>query len=76
LKKFRVFKMTKRQQQVIALLEAGCTTRKIAERLNISERAVIYHITQLRRRLGASSRAQIMAMLILRRNKSIRENTD
>jgi DNA-binding CsgD family transcriptional regulator len=76
LKKFRVFKMTKRQQQVIALLEAGYTTRKIAERLNISERAVIYHITQLRRRLGASSRAQIMAMLILRRNESKREDTD
>jgi DNA-binding CsgD family transcriptional regulator len=76
LKKFRVFKMTKRQQQVIALLEAGYTTRKIAERLNISERAVIYHITQLRRRLGASSRAQIMAMLILRRNKLKREDTD
>jgi DNA-binding CsgD family transcriptional regulator len=68
--------MTKRQQQVIALLEAGYTTRKIAERLNISERAVIYHITQLRRRLGASSRAQIMAMLIIRRNKLKREDTD
>jgi DNA-binding CsgD family transcriptional regulator len=76
LKKFRVFKMTKRQQQVIALLEAGYTTRKIAERLNISERAVIYHITQLRRRLGASSRAQIIAILILRRNESKREDTD
>jgi DNA-binding CsgD family transcriptional regulator len=76
LKKFRVFNMTKRQQQVIALLEAGYTTRKIAERLNISERAVIYHITQLRRRLGASSRAQIMAMLIIRRNKLKREDTD
>jgi DNA-binding CsgD family transcriptional regulator len=68
--------MTKRQQQVIALLEAGYTTRKTAESLNISERAVIYHITQLRRRLGASSRAQIMAMLILRRNKLKREDSD
>jgi DNA-binding CsgD family transcriptional regulator len=76
LKKFRVFKMTNRQQQVIALLEAGYTTRKIAERLNISERAVIYHITQVRRRLGASSRAQIMAMLILRRTKMKSEDSN
>jgi DNA-binding CsgD family transcriptional regulator len=76
LKKFRVFNMTKRQHQVIDLLEAGYTTPKIAEGLSISERAVLYHITQVRRRLGASSRAQIMAILIHKRSKQKREDSD
>jgi DNA-binding CsgD family transcriptional regulator len=69
-------KLSRRQKQVLALLEAGNTTRQIAERLAISERAVMYHITTVRQRLGASSRAQIVALLVLKRVKPKSEETD
>jgi len=61
------FKLTNRQKQVMALLESGCTTRQIAERLGISERVVAHHISTVRRRLGADSRAQMIALLVLKR---------
>jgi DNA-binding CsgD family transcriptional regulator len=69
-------KLTRRQKQVLSLLEAGKTTRQIAERLAISERAVMYHITTVRKQFGASSRAQIMALLVLKRANPKSEEAD
>jgi DNA-binding CsgD family transcriptional regulator len=68
--------LTRRQKQVLALLEAGKTTHQIAERLAISERSVMYHITTVRQRLGASSRAQIIALLVLKRANRKSEEAD
>jgi DNA-binding CsgD family transcriptional regulator len=69
-------KLTKRQSEIMTLLESGCTTRQIADRLKITERVVIYHIANVRRRWGASSRAQLMALLVLKRTRSKNEDSD
>lgn len=72
----RPMRLTRRQHQIFTLLESGYTTRNIAEHLNMTERAVIYHITQVRRRLGASSRAQIIALLVQIRTEQKSEDSD
>jgi DNA-binding CsgD family transcriptional regulator len=76
LKQKRSMTLTRRQHQIFTLLESGYTTRDIAEYLNVSERAVIYHITQVRRRFGASSRAQIIALLVQIRTEQKSEDPD
>lgn len=62
-----IFHLTHRQKQVMTLLEAGCTTHQIAKRLGITDRTVIHHISAVRRRLGVTSRAQLVALLVLKR---------
>jgi DNA-binding NarL/FixJ family response regulator len=46
---------------VLRLLAAGLTMRQAASRLGISPRTVESHIASLYRKLGASSRVQVVA---------------
>lgn len=50
--------LTPRQTEVLKLLEAGCGTREIADRLFISEVTVRNHIESLLRRLEVHSRLE------------------
>jgi DNA-binding NarL/FixJ family response regulator len=76
LNKYFAQKLTKRQEQVTPLLEAGFSNRQIADRLNISERAVTYHISSIRKRLGVSSRSQLIALLVLKRSRHNNGDSD
>jgi LuxR family quorum sensing-dependent transcriptional regulator len=53
--------LTPREAEVIRLLAAGLTDRSIAERLGISERTALHHVTQARDKLGCASRAHLVA---------------
>lgn len=53
--------LTSRQLEVAALVSAGSTNRRIAERLGIDERSAEGHVERIRLRLGVRSRAQIAA---------------
>jgi predicted ATPase/DNA-binding CsgD family transcriptional regulator len=53
--------LTRRQQQVAALVAEGLTDREIAARLVISPRTAESHVEQILTRLGFRSRAQIAA---------------
>jgi DNA-binding NarL/FixJ family response regulator len=53
-----------RAVQVLDLLADGHSTREIAGSLSYSERAIKKHIHDLERRLGARSRAQVVAQAI------------
>ncbi|MGH2614313.1 MAG: helix-turn-helix transcriptional regulator [Thermomicrobiales bacterium] len=53
--------LTPREREVAAHIAAGITNREIAARLFISERTVEAHVANIRRKLGASSRAGIAA---------------
>jgi DNA-binding NarL/FixJ family response regulator len=55
--------LTTRQRQVLHNLQRGMTNRDIANGLGISERAVKGHVQELMRRMGATNRTQIVAML-------------
>jgi DNA-binding NarL/FixJ family response regulator len=53
-------KLSKRQKQLILLLDQGCFNREIAEKLDITEHTVKVHLTRLYRRLGVNSRTQAL----------------
>jgi non-specific serine/threonine protein kinase len=53
--------LTRRQQEVAALVAHGLTDREIAARLVISTRTAEYHVEQILSRLGFRSRAEIAA---------------
>jgi non-specific serine/threonine protein kinase len=53
--------LTDRQREVAVLVGQGLTSRQIAERLVITERAAATHVEHILNKLGVSSRAQIAA---------------
>ena len=53
-------KLSKRQKQLILMLDQGLSNRDIAEKLNISEHTVKVHFWRLFRRLGVNSRTQVL----------------
>ena len=53
-------KLSKRQKQLILMLDQGLSNRDIAEKLSISEHTVKVHFWRLFRRLGVNSRTQAL----------------
>ena len=53
-------KLSKRQTQLIAMLDKGMSNREIASELEISEHTVKVHLWRLFRRLGVKSRTQAL----------------
>ena len=53
-------KLSKRQKQLLLLLDSGLSNREIAEQLGISEHTVKVHLWRLFRRLGVKSRTQTL----------------
>lgn len=51
-------KLSKRQKQLIVMLDRGLSNREIADELSISEHTVKVHLWRLFRRLGVKSRTQ------------------
>ena len=52
--------LTQRQREVAALIGRGFTNRRIAQELGISEHTAITHVRNILKKLGFSSRAQIV----------------
>ncbi len=53
-------KLSKRQKQMIVMLDQGLSNRDIAETLGINEHTVKVHLWRLYRRLGVNSRTQTL----------------
>jgi len=53
-------KLSKRQKQLIVMLDRGLSNRDIAAELDISEHTVKVHLWRLFRRLGVKSRTQTL----------------
>jgi DNA-binding NarL/FixJ family response regulator len=51
-------RLTKREQEVLALLARGDTNRQIADALSIAEKTVSVHVSNLLSKLGLASRTQ------------------
>jgi DNA-binding NarL/FixJ family response regulator len=50
--------LSKREREVLALVAEGLPNKRIAQRLEISEKTVKAHLTQVFRRIGVSDRTQ------------------
>ena len=55
-------RLTEREREILQQLGDGLSNKTIAERLNIAERTVKFHITGILTRLGATSRAEAVAI--------------
>ena len=51
--------LTRREEEVVALVARGLTNRQISESLFISERTVDAHVRKILKKLGIRSRTQI-----------------
>jgi DNA-binding NarL/FixJ family response regulator len=54
--------LTQREVQVLLLLAQGLPTKQIARSLDIADRTVKFHISSIFTKLGASNRAQAIAI--------------
>ena len=54
--------LSPREGEVLNLLAAGLANKQIADRLGISEHTVKFHVTSIFNKLGASSRAEAVAI--------------
>lgn len=52
--------LSQRQRQVLACLCDGLNNKQIAERLDLKPRTVAYHVAEIKARLGAVSRTQVV----------------
>jgi DNA-binding NarL/FixJ family response regulator len=52
--------LTRRQQQLVPLIEQGLTNKEIASCLNISEQTVKNHVHRMLRRVGANDRLAVV----------------
>jgi DNA-binding CsgD family transcriptional regulator len=67
---WRAFDLTRREQEVLALLVAGADDRSIADELFISSSTVRNHVRNLRIKVGASTREELVAIAAARRPRS------
>lgn len=58
--------LTPREQQVLAMVAAGLANKEIADRLQISEHTVKFHISSIMGKLGASNRTEAVTRGIRR----------
>ncbi|MFE3099903.1 LuxR C-terminal-related transcriptional regulator [Nocardia tengchongensis] len=55
--------LSEREREVAELVLLGLTYREIGARLYISAKTVEHHVARMRRRIGASSRSELLSML-------------
>jgi DNA-binding CsgD family transcriptional regulator len=59
--------LTKREQEIVALVIGGKTNRDIALQLNLSEHTIKNHLFRLFRKLAVSSRSELVAHTLQQR---------
>jgi DNA-binding CsgD family transcriptional regulator len=54
--------LSAREREVLQLLAQGLATKQIARSLGVTERTVKFHVASIFAKLGASNRAQAVAL--------------
>jgi DNA-binding CsgD family transcriptional regulator len=54
--------LTAREREVLQLLAQGLATKQIARSLGVTERTVKFHVASIFAKLGATNRAQAVAL--------------
>ena len=67
------YKISKREQDVVALLIDGKSNREIEKSLFISPSTVRNHISVIYKKVGINSRGQLMSLILKLRNEGVRK---
>jgi DNA-binding CsgD family transcriptional regulator len=67
--------LSPRQREILALVAAGRTSKEIAGDLGISESTVNWHLSNAFERLGASSRAEAVALAMREDSRGTADGT-
>ena len=59
--------LSRREGEIVALIAAGKTTKEMSVELSIAESTVNWHVQRILTKLGASSRAEIVAIVLRER---------
>lgn len=59
-------RLSPRETEVLELVSRGLSTRDMAERMHVTERTVKFHVTSILNKLGASNRAEAVALAVRR----------
>ena len=63
----KIVRLSARERQALVLVAEGCSDHDIAARLGVAKTTAHFHVEQARRKLGASTRAQAVAVALVRR---------
>ena len=56
--------LTKRQREVLELIADGKTTKQVAYTMKIAQRTVMAHLSDLKKKLGAETRAHAVMLAV------------
>ena len=65
----KIESLTKRELEVLKLLAVGMYNKEVAEKLNISERTVKNHVSNIFKKIEVTALQQILLMKIKKDNK-------
>jgi RNA polymerase sigma factor (sigma-70 family) len=60
--------LSRREKQIVDALLAGCTNKEIAQQLGVSDQTIKNQLTTLYRKMGVSSRLELVLWAMERRN--------
>lgn len=66
--------ISKREKEIISLLEIGYTQKEIAEKLHISQRTVETHIKNLTKKIDAKNTTQLISIYVKYKNSNRESN--
>ena len=59
--------LSNRELAVLELISSGMTNREAAEKLQVSDNTIKYHLSHIYTKLGVKNRAELLASTCLRR---------
>jgi DNA-binding NarL/FixJ family response regulator len=61
--------LSRREKQIVDALLAGCTNKEIAHQLGVSDQTIKNQLTMLYKKMGVSSRLELVLLAMKRRDK-------
>jgi RNA polymerase sigma factor (sigma-70 family) len=61
--------LSRREKQIVDALLAGCTNKEIAQQLGVSDQTIKNQLTTLYKKMGVSSRLELVLLAMERRGK-------
>jgi DNA-binding NarL/FixJ family response regulator len=63
-----VERLSRREKQIVDALLVGCTNKEIAQQLGVSDQTIKNQLTTLYKKMGVSSRLELVLWVMERRN--------